>query len=64
MSQNDTAKRPATGGNVIDVKVGDMLTVGDIKITVLKKHGQRALLRVVAHEDILISRPKTVFKPG
>lgn len=60
MNQND-AKRPGTGAT-IDVRVGETLTIGSIRITVERKDGQRARLRVVAAEDILISRPKAVLK--
>lgn len=60
-SSND--KRPGNGAT-IDVRVGETLTIGTIRITVERKDGQRARLRVVAGEDILISRPKPVLRTG
>jgi sRNA-binding carbon storage regulator CsrA len=59
MSQNAT--KPATGVTV-DVRVGETLTIGSIRITVERKDGQRARLRVVAERSILISRPNAGLK--
>lgn len=43
-------------GNSHDVRVGASIWVGEVKITVEKKAGQLARLRIVADEDILIRR--------
>lgn len=44
-------------GVVIDVRVGQHLMIGNTRVTVEKKAGQLARLRVVADNDILIRRP-------
>ena len=41
----------------MDVRVGQSLMIGNVLITVEKKAGQLARLRVVANSDILIRRP-------
>ena len=46
-----------TPGVVMDVKVGHSLMIGNVRVTVEKKAGQLARLRVVSSEDILIARP-------
>jgi|GEM_PF-2000955 len=43
-------------GNSHDVRVGGSIWIGDIKITVEKKAGQLARLRIVADEEIIIRR--------
>lgn len=44
-------------GLTMDVRVGQSLMIGKVLITVEKKAGQLARLRVVADNDILIYRP-------
>lgn len=44
-------------GVAMDVRVGQSLMIGNVRVTVEKKDGQRARLRVVADKDILICRP-------
>lgn len=46
-----------TPGVVMDVKVGHSLMIGNVRVTVEKKAGQLARLRVVSSEGILIARP-------
>jgi sRNA-binding carbon storage regulator CsrA len=44
-------------GVLMDVRVGQSLMIGNVRVTVEKKDGQLARLRVVADRDILIRRP-------
>lgn len=55
MSQDKDGK--SNTGVLMDVRVGQSLMIGNVKVTVEKKDGQRARLRVVADRDILICRP-------
>ncbi len=41
-------------GVVTDVRVGQTLLIGSVRVTVEKKDGQRARLRVVADEGVVI----------
>lgn len=56
---NVTAARIKTHvspGAVMDVRVGQSLMIGNIRVTVERKAGQIARLRVVADEGIVIQR--------
>ena len=46
----------STAGAVMDVRVGQSLMIGSVRVTVEKKAGQIARLRVVADEGIVIQR--------
>lgn len=48
--------KPANRGAVLDVRVGQSLLIGNTRITVERKAGQIARLRVVADEGIVIQR--------
>lgn len=43
-------------GILMDVRVGQSLMIGNVKVTVEKKAGQLARLRVVANGSVLIQR--------
>lgn len=62
MSQDPDAK--GNRGVVMDVRVGQTLMVGGVRITVEKKDGQRARLRVVAEKDIVICRLPQEIAPS
>lgn len=47
-----------SAGVVMDVRVGQSLLIGNVRVTVEKKDGQRARLRVVADKGIVIRRPQ------
>lgn len=55
MTQTPPRLKP-TAGAVMDVRVGQSLVIGSVRITVEKKAGQIARLRVVADEGIVIQR--------
>jgi sRNA-binding carbon storage regulator CsrA len=56
MSQQKTDGKN-NSGVCMDVRVGQSLMIGNVKVTVEKKDGQRARLRVVADKGIVICRP-------
>ena len=55
MTQNPPRLKPMAGA-VMDVRVGQSLLIGTVRVTVEKKAGQIARLRVVADEGIVIQR--------
>ena len=57
MSHDQRIPIKVTPGVVMDVKVGHSLMIGNVRVTLEKKSGQLARLRVVTSEDILIARP-------
>lgn len=56
MSQ-DRPDTKHTRGVAMDVRVGHSLMIGNVRVTVEKKAGQLARLRVVADSNIIIRRP-------
>jgi hypothetical protein len=61
MTTDHRTPHKVTPGVVMDVKVGHSLMIGNVRVTVEKKAGQLARLRVVSSEDILIARPPLVI---
>lgn len=54
---NEKQESKTNPGVSVDVRVGQSLMIGNSKVTVEKKAGQLARLRVVAEEGIVVLRP-------
>ena len=46
----------------LDMSLGQSLLIGDTRVSLVKKHGQAAHLRIDAPRDVCIRRP--ILKPG
>lgn len=49
---------------IVDLKVGETLTVGDAKVRLEKKSGQLARLRIIADESVIVVPPNTRRQSG
>jgi len=55
--QGRDPKKTGRPGIVMDIRVGQSLMIGNARVYVEKKDGQRARLRVIADDGIVITRP-------